>query len=251
MNWNPWAGTPENYHLSIADLVANSTLDSEIAGTLWAAADEQLSFLTVAMPRGAGKTTVASAVLGLRRPHIPLHPVLAEPRELADLREAQHGGYIVVGELSPYGMPSYIWGPPVRDVFDTLEHGYSLQTSLHATGVGPALRVVTHENGVSDEAASHLQLVVYIEARRGPDGRPFRRVAEVFEVDRVINGAPEGRTLFRWHAQGDRFEREAEPVQFGQDRSMVHRRREAIDELVRTGRTSIPDVSALVADFAG
>ena len=82
--------------------------------------------------------------------------MLAEPSELADLRQEKLGGYIVVGELSPWGMPSYIWGPPVRAVFDTLRHGYSLQTSLHAPGVAPAIRVVTAENGVSDEALEPL-----------------------------------------------------------------------------------------------
>ena len=250
MNWNPWAGTPENYRLSIADLVANGTLDAEIAGTLWAAVDEQLSFLTVAMPRGAGKTTVASAVLGLRQPHVPLHPILAEPAELTGLREARHGGYIVVGELSPYGMPSYIWGPPVRAVFDTLQHGYSLQTSLHATGVGAAMHVVTGENQVTDEAASHLKLVVYIDAARGADGRPLRRVAEVYEVDRVVDGAPQGRTLFRWHARDDRFEQVAEPVQFGQDRGVLRKRTDAIEDLVRSGRTSVKEVESLVREFA-
>jgi hypothetical protein len=250
MNWNPWAGTPENYRLSIADLVANGTMDAEIAGTLWAAADEQLSFLTVAMPRGAGKTTVASAVLGLRKPDVALHPVLAEPSELATLREQRRGGYIVVGELSPWRMPSYTWGEPVREVFDTLHHGYSLQTSLHATGVEPAIHVVTAENGVDDEAASHLKLVVYIEVSRGSDGRPVRRVAEIFEVDRIAGGAPEGRTLFRWHRGEDRFEKQNEPVQFGGDRSMLVRRRSAIQALVEADRTSTNDVANMVRDFA-
>ena len=69
-NWQPWAGTPENYKLSIAELVQNNTMDAEIAGTLWAAVDEQLSFLTVAVPQNAGKTTVASAVLALRPPEV-------------------------------------------------------------------------------------------------------------------------------------------------------------------------------------
>ena len=64
-NWQPWAGAPENYKLSIAALVQNGTMDAEIAGTLWAAVDEQASFLTVAVPQNAGKTTVASAVLAL------------------------------------------------------------------------------------------------------------------------------------------------------------------------------------------
>ena len=250
MNWNPWAGTPENYRLSIADLVANGTMDAEVAGTLWAAADEQLSFLTVAVPRGAGKTTVASAILGLRRPDVPLHPVLAEPDELQDLRRQRLGGYVVVGELSPWAMPSYIWGQAVRDVFETLPHGYSLQTSLHAPGVEPAIRVVTAENRVSDEAASHLKLVVYIEVMRTRDGQTERRVSEVYEVDRVRNGAPEGRTLFRWHAGDDRFERESEPAQFGLDQTRLQRRRDAIEDLVRTGRTSTKDVADLVREFA-
>lgn len=249
MNWDPWAGSAANYHLSIAGLVANGTMDAAIAGTLWAAAAEQLSFLTVAMPRGAGKTTVASAVLALRPPGVDLHPVLADPAELEQLRRDRRGGYLVVGEFSPWSMPSYIWGDRVHDVFRTLDHGYSLQTSLHATGVTPAIQVVTREIGVPDTAAAHFKLVVYIEVSRAPSGEPRRRIAEVFELDAVEGASPVGRTLHRWQPETDTFTTEAEPQNFAPDRDILHQRREAIAALTTTNRTSIDDVAALVATF--
>lgn len=248
MNWNPWAGAPDNYNLSIAALVANGTMDAAIAGTLWAAADEQLSFLTVAVPRGAGKTTVASSILALRRPDAALNFALGEPAELERLRREQRGGYLVIGEFSPWAMPSYIWGESVRQVFETLRHGYSLQSSLHAPGVEPAVRVITREIGVSDEDASRLKLVVYIEVVRTA-GQARRRVSEVFEVDRVVNGLPAGRTLFRWQRDADQFEAVSEPMHFAQDKTLLQRRRDAIAELVTSGRTSVEDVAGMIAAF--
>ena len=244
-SWIPWAGAPENYHLSIADLVANGTLDAEVAGTLWAAVAENLSFLTVAVPRNAGKTTVASAMLALRRPETPLHFALGESHEMERLRRQRAGGYVVIGEFSPWSMPSYIWGESVRRVFETLRYGYSLQTSLHAPGVEPALRVITEENGVSDADAGHLKLIVYVEVVRPG----VRRISEVFELDGVIGGRPVGRNLFRWSRESDRFDKIEEPKGFGVERSILNRRRQAIAELVANGRTSVEDVAEMRASF--
>ena len=248
MTWNPWAGSAENYRLSIAELVANGTMDASIAGTLWAAADEQLSFLTAALPRNAGKTTVASAILALRRPGVGLHHSYGDRAELQVLRRESRGGYLVIGEFSPWPMPSYIWGDAVRDVFETLNHGYSLQTSLHAPDVESALQVITQENMVPDVAASHLKLVVHIEARRAAGG-VLRRVSEVFELDGVENGAPIGRTLHRWLPQEDRFETRSEPANFGADREVLGRRREMIQRFVQHGETTIEDVARMVDGF--
>ena len=114
-------------------------------------------------------------------------------------------------------MPSYIWGSAVRGVFDTLRSGYSLQTSLHAPGVEPALKVITSENGVSDAHASALNLIAYIEVFGTRSGDIVRRVTEVYELDRVEGGLPVGRTLFRWRRENDSFDKLAEPQSFGQD----------------------------------
>jgi hypothetical protein len=249
--WQPWAGTPENYKLSIAELIHNGTMDAEIAGTLWAAVDERLSFLTVAVPQNAGKTTVASAVLALRPPEVELHFVLGKSDELQALARNARGGYIVVGEFSHAPMPSYIWGAAVRDVFSTLRAGYSLQTSLHAPGVEAAVDVITTQNGVPDADAGALNLIVYIEVFRTGDGSVARRVTEVYELDRIENGRALGRTLYRWRRETDTFEKLSEPQNFAQDVEKLEQRRTLIRSLVDANRTSVEDVAEAVQSFRG
>src|SRR5205085_1024336 len=109
---------------------------------------------------------------------------------------------IVVAEISQAPIPGYIWGQPVKSVFDAVASaGYSLQTCLHAPGVGPAISVVTQHNGISDEQASVFKLVLYIEMYRMRDGGIARRLVDVYEVDKVEHGAPVGRSLFAWHME--------------------------------------------------
>lgn len=240
--------------ITIAELVRNGTLSAEIAATLWAAVDERRSFLTVAIPRFAGKSTLSSAVLALRPPDVALHQVDGSPELMARLRRESAsggGGYLVVAEFSRAPVPGYIWGEPVRRVFDTLPAGYSLQAALHAPGVEEAIRAVTEGNGVSDEQASVIDLVLYIELF-GEDFDTFRRrLSHVYEVDRVEGGKPVGRTLFRWVADGDRFEVVEAPRGFAQDRGDLAARAAVIEELARSGRTSEQDVAAAVAAYPG
>ena len=235
--------------ITIAELVRNGTMSAEMAATLWAAVDERRSFLTVAVPRFAGKSTLSNAVMTLRPPDEPLHQVDGSPELMQRLKQERLGGYLVVAEFSQAPVPGYIWGEPVRRVFETLAAGYSLQASLHAPGVEEAIRAVTDGNGVSDELASAFQLVLYIE-RFGDDEATFwRRLAEVYEVDRVQGGQPEGRTLFRWQADADRFDSVEAPrgVALGPDE--IEKRAAIIADLVSTGRTSESDVAAAVAAY--
>src|SRR5712692_2013327 len=90
----------EGRGLSIAALVANGTMNAEIAAVLWAAVDAQLSFLTVAVPRNAGKSTTSNAVLALRRPEASLHPITGDPAQIDFLKQERLGGYLVVAEFS-------------------------------------------------------------------------------------------------------------------------------------------------------
>src|SRR5712691_3342008 len=89
-------GREEAEGLSIAELVRNGTMSAEIAAVLWAAVDAQLSFLTVAVPRNAGKSTTSNAVLALRRPEVPTHHITGDPAQLDFLRQERLGGYLVV-----------------------------------------------------------------------------------------------------------------------------------------------------------
>jgi hypothetical protein len=235
--------------ITLAEMVRNGTMSGEVAAVLWAAVDEQVSFLTVAIPRMAGKSTTSEAILALRRPGVPLHHVAGEPDEMERLKRDRLGGYLVVDEFSQAPMPGYIWGPPVRRVFDTLSAGYSLQTCLHASGPVAGLREVTEGNGVSDEQASVFKLVIYIE-RFGTSMTNFwRRIAEVYELHKIENGQPIGHPLFRWQHGSDSFEKLSDPHQFGRDSGDLERRASLIEGLAREDRTSVEDVRAAVERY--
>ncbi|HEY4686133.1 MAG TPA: hypothetical protein VII57_08835 [Dehalococcoidia bacterium] len=235
--------------ITLAELVRNGTMSAEMAAVLWAAVDEQVSFLTVAMPRFAGKTTTSNAILAMRPPEMPVHWVDGHPDIMERLKEERRGGYLAVPEFDHAPMPGYIWGPPVRRVFDALSAGYSLQTSLHATSVEHAIHLVTYGNGVSDELASTFKLVLYIERFGATYAGLWRRLVELYEVHKVDGGRPIGQSLFQWRRDGDRFEKLGEPQQFARDRDELRRRAEVIDDLALSGRTSPADVGAAVHEY--
>ncbi len=235
--------------ITIAELVRNGTMSAEVAGLLWAAVDEQTSFLTVAVPRFAGKSTTSNAVLALRRPGVPLHPVAGEPEAMEHLKRERLGGYLVVAEFSQAPVPGYIWGEPVRRVFDTVGAGYSLQAALHAPSAEAGMREVTLGNRIPDELAATFKLVIYIELFGNDTSNFWRRVAQVYEVDRVEDGRPVGRDLYRWRSDGDRFEAVDAPRQFATDATDVERRAAVLAVLARSGRTGSADIDTAVRDF--
>jgi hypothetical protein len=236
--------------VTIAELVRNGTMSADMAAVLWAAVDEQKSFLTAAIPRFAGKTTTSNAVLALRPPDVPVTPVAGEPAAMQRLIEERRGGYLVVAEFAQAPIPGYIWGEPVRRVFETVHAGgYALQTALHAPGVDAAMQEVTFGNGVSDDHASVFKLVMYIERfGYGLDGF-WRRVTDLYEVERVENGRPVGRSLFRWREADDSFAQLAEPQQWGHDRAALAQRAALISHLATSGQTSAAELAAAVAEY--
>ncbi|MBI2855561.1 MAG: hypothetical protein HYX93_01795 [Chloroflexi bacterium] len=227
---------------TILDLIRNGTLSAQMAATLWAAMDKGLSMVVVAIPRFAGKTTTTNGILSLLHPDVPVHRLSGDEAEMDLLKEAATGGYLVVGEFSQAPVSHYIWGAPVRRVFDTLTAGYSLATALHAPGLEQAFDVICQGNGVTDQQASSIDLMLYIR-RFGDDLDNFwRRLAEVHEIDHVQGGKPHGRLLYRW------FE-EVEQARFLQGQGDdVARRRALLEELVNSGRTSAEDVVRLVSE---
>ena len=59
--------------LTLVDLVRNGTMNAEIAATLASIAAERRSFMVVAVPRFAGKTTVTDAMLHCLPADVPVH----------------------------------------------------------------------------------------------------------------------------------------------------------------------------------
>jgi hypothetical protein len=198
--------------LNLPAMVANETMSAEMAATLQLTAELQRSFLVVAIPRWAGKSTVSAATLACAPASTPIRVLIDHPGDLDALTGSPAEGYLVVPEVSESPVPGYIWGEPVRRVFAALDRGYALATALHAPGLDEAFAVLRDGNGVPDEHASHIDVMVYLRSL-GDDWRaPTRRVlAEMYEIEAVEEGRPRARMLHRWDEEANRFEQLSEP----------------------------------------
>ena len=194
--------------LTLADLVANGTMSFEIAATLRATVQGRRSFLVCAVPRLAGKSTVMAAMLAHAPNGAPVKTIGDDGSDIDALAAAGAGGYLVIPEISEYAVaPGYIWGAPVRKAFAHVGEDLALAAALHAPGAEEAIEIVCRGNGVPDERAGQIALVVYIRSLgrdwREPTGR---RIATVTEIVAVRNGRPETGLLHRWNERNDTFE---------------------------------------------
>ena len=196
--------------IDLVELVRNGTMSAEMGATLWATAEQRRSFVIVAIPRLAGKTTVMRAMLERVPAGTPVRTLIDHPQDVDALASQPAGGYLVVPEVSKGPVPGYIWGEPARRVFELLADCYALATSMHAPGIEQALHALTHDNAVPDAHVAQLQLGVYIRSLGDDWEHPTRRVvAEVREIDGLSGGQPDTRLLHRWDEASDRFEQVA------------------------------------------
>jgi hypothetical protein len=192
--------------IRLADQVANGTMSQEIADLLRDTAIAHKSFLVMAVPRLAGKTTTMRAMLAEQDT-----PVLAlgyDGDQVDPLIERAKGGYLIVPEISRGAWSKgYVWGEPVRRAFGGITAGTALATALHAPDPDEAFAIICHGCGVPDAHAARISLVVYLRSL-GEWENPTRRVVStVHEIRGVRNGKPDARLLFHWDQKADRFER--------------------------------------------
>jgi hypothetical protein len=181
-------------------------MSSDIAETLRATARAKRSFLVMAVPRLAGKSTVMQAMLDERPNPAPLRTVAEDGDDPAALLRESRGGYIRIPEISRYpAAPGYIWGAPVRRVFAGVGDGVSLAAALHAPDPDEAFAIICDGCGVSDTDAAKIEIVVYLRSL-GRWQEPTRRVVStVHEISGVRRGKPAARLLFSWDEATDRF----------------------------------------------
>ena len=196
----------------LRDLVSNRTMSPEMAATLAAAASKRLALLVFARPRLAGKTTTMLAALDHAPEGTPIHELSTEKPDLG-IPDPPDGGYLVMHEIAQAPMAHYLWGEPVRRVFEALRGGgFSLATALHADGIEEAFSIVIGQNEVPAGHAALVDYAVHIRSL-GPDWRePTRRVvAGLYEVTGAGDGAVAASLLHRWDEASDRFEVVGEP----------------------------------------
>jgi type IV secretory pathway ATPase VirB11/archaellum biosynthesis ATPase len=192
--------------LRLDDLVANRTMSPDIAGTLREVARQRRSFVVLAVPRLAGKSTVLGAILAERPKSSPVVTVAKDGDRIDKLVKESAGGYLVIPEITQSAaMPGYIWGADVRRIFELAKEGTSLTATLHADGPEDAFAQICGGCGVPDVDASKIVLAVYLRSI-GRWEEPTRRVVQsVHEIEGVRNGKPRTKLLHQWDEQYDRF----------------------------------------------
>jgi hypothetical protein len=197
--------------LSLDDLVANKTMSAPMAATLKRAVEKRRSFLVIALPRMAGKSTVGKAMLEVgRQAGAPVRELGEDGTDVAALAQAARGGYLYVPEVSRFPVTDgYVWGAPVRAAFAEIARGTSLSTALHADSADDALKIL-RSNRIAPDDLARLDLIVHIRSLGDDWQNPTRRV--VVGVHELSDGAP--RLLHHWDHLHDRFEVDAKPVRF-------------------------------------
>jgi hypothetical protein len=201
--------------ITLADLVANRTMSKEMAQTLREAVNARRSYLVIALPRLAGKTTTGKAILAAGGKTMAVRELGEDGTDIDALAAQAKGGYLYVPEVSTYPVtPGYVWGEPVRKAFAAIARGTALSTALHADSVADALAIV-QKNAVPDADLNRLDVIVHIRSLGEDWEHPTRRVVVgVHEMVSFKDGEPKTRVLHRWNDATDTFEAVAAPERF-------------------------------------
>jgi hypothetical protein len=139
----PWFGTLRGHPLTVGDLVTRGTLSPEIAAILGWAIQHGASLFVAAGPPGAGKSTVANALLEFVPDDAQVY-VTSGGRDPLDVPLTTGPVYLLINELSAH-MPVYLYGRAARRAFDLLEQGGRMIGTLHARSAEEAVQVMCFE----------------------------------------------------------------------------------------------------------
>nr|BAL56983.1 typeII/typeIV secretory system protein, ATPase [uncultured prokaryote] len=183
------------------------TLDGGLAGLLWLAVDRKASLIFASEPPMAGKTTLLTALILLLPPHYEVVYTWGWREDFAWLAETDPARtYIMVNEISDH-LPTYLWGPAVRKVFEALGKGYSLGATMHATTPQEVFaQLMGLPIGVSADLVACVHLLGFLEVVYGEEGVKRR----LSRLELVLPPGPHGRfpptvRIGTWDGKGRGF----------------------------------------------
>lgn len=246
--------------LTIIDLLRNGNLDARITAFLWLAIELRASIVVTSTLEDAGKTTLLTALLDFLPPEIET-VYLRGWYEQFDFVEskAPQSTYLLCNEISD-NLPTYLWGPGVRRLFETAELGYALATTMHVKDAAAVIELLTAypleaprrlvgsidfvlSLGGGSRPAGYLRRLMRVEMIRGV-GDDDLRVESIAERD-VLLGPLVTRPGQLIGVLTDRFgmTRQDATNQFA-------RREQFLDQLIRDGIDPADSVLPAIRRFA-
>jgi hypothetical protein len=167
---------------SLLWLVEREVLDVRLAAFLSLAVEARASFIVVAEPHEAGKTTLLTSL-------VDFLPNETQPVYLRGWYERfsfldtlpPDSAYLLCNEISSH-LPTYLWGRGVRRVFEAAAAGYPLATTMHATGATDAFeQLAGYPLDVPVEQLAVIDLVITIGVGYASN-KLLRRIVRVEHV---------------------------------------------------------------------
>jgi hypothetical protein len=162
--------------MSVVQLIGNGSISADGAAVVWWSLEHGASVMVAAGPQGAGKSTLATALLAFLPADAALY-VTSGPRDTLDVPADNGPVYLLVNELSGH-MPLYLSGRAAQRAFAMLGEGVRMVGTLHADSVEESIEVMRYDAGIPAEHIARVTMPVILRARWA--GRTIeRRVVEV------------------------------------------------------------------------
>jgi len=245
--------------LSVVDLIQAETLSVEAAAHLMTLVSHGASFLTGAVPGGAGKTTVMAALLGFLSPGAKIIPVIGG--DVPPPSDNAERTWYLAHEIGAGHYFGYIWGRAVNDFFSVPRWGAHFVSCLHADTPEQMMGIITkRENGVPARALDRLGFVAFMSVF-GRFGRARRLVAEISEPAEDVSASFSFETVFSRDGSDDGALRQVAPsgtlIRIAQETGLgadilISREKagaEFLRQLIRSDRRRIEDVREAILAF--
>ena len=245
--------------MSITEIVGAGNMDARAAALCGMAIEAHGSLLIAAEHPHSGKTTTLTALLD----YLPTKARRIFVRGWSETfdfvqQTEPNETLLLVNELSSH-LPVYLWGPKAVRLFNTLQRGYALGSTLHADSAEEALTQLTGELGVAPANLARVELLRVMRIYQTTQGHA-RRVVSIHELLRD-GDAVEMRPLVTYDTDADthvhdesaeaemlaRLRRE-EPS--AAERELA-KRAARLEALVAAGAFGIPEVREALASDRG